>query len=60
MEPRFEKILDQQQGPWNKFSTGRKKWDDFNMDFLHPIGVAGSFPEKAILNYSATIIYGEK
>jgi ubiquinone/menaquinone biosynthesis C-methylase UbiE len=38
MEPRFEKIRDQQKDTWNRFSTGWKKWDDFNMDFLQPIG----------------------
>jgi ubiquinone/menaquinone biosynthesis C-methylase UbiE len=38
MEPRFEKIRDQQKDTWNQFSSGWKKWDDFNMDFLQPIG----------------------
>jgi len=38
MEQRLEQIREQQKESWNKFSSGWKKWDDLNMDFLNPIG----------------------
>ena len=40
MEPQLEAIRDQQKDSWNKFSGGWKKWNDFNMDFLKPMGDA--------------------
>jgi ubiquinone/menaquinone biosynthesis C-methylase UbiE len=40
MENQFEQIRDQQKQSWNKFSPGWKKWDDFNMRFLKPMGDA--------------------
>lgn len=33
-----EKIRDQQKEAWNRFSPGWRKWDDFNMAFLRPVG----------------------
>jgi ubiquinone/menaquinone biosynthesis C-methylase UbiE len=36
--PTAEEIRDQQKDLWNKFSPGWKKWDDFTMEFLRPIG----------------------
>jgi len=36
----FEQIREQQQQSWNKFSSGWKKWDNFNMHFLEPMGKA--------------------
>ncbi|WP_158799970.1 class I SAM-dependent methyltransferase [Pedobacter sp. L105] len=38
METRFEQIREQQKQSWNSFSSGWKKWDDFNMHFLLPMG----------------------
>ncbi|WP_214070347.1 class I SAM-dependent methyltransferase [Mucilaginibacter sp. dw_454] len=40
MESQLEKIREQQKQSWNKFSPGWKKWDEFNMAFLHPMGEA--------------------
>jgi ubiquinone/menaquinone biosynthesis C-methylase UbiE len=40
MENQFEQIRDQQKQSWNKFSPGWKKWDEFNMRFLKPMGDA--------------------
>ncbi|MDB5149518.1 MAG: Methyltransferase protein [Mucilaginibacter sp.] len=40
MENQFEQIRDQQKQSWNKFSSGWKKWDEFNMRFLKPMGDA--------------------
>jgi ubiquinone/menaquinone biosynthesis C-methylase UbiE len=40
MESQFEQIRDQQKQSWNKFSPGWKKWDEFNMRFLKPMGDA--------------------
>lgn len=31
-------IREQQRATWNKFSPGWKKWDDFTMSFLKPMG----------------------
>ena len=31
-------LREQQRNAWNTFSPGRKKWDEFFMGFLHPIG----------------------
>ncbi len=33
-------IRDQQKETWNKFSGGWRKWDEFNMNFLKPMGNA--------------------
>lgn len=38
--PTPEQIRDQQKDLWNKFSPGWKKWDDFTMEFLRPMGNA--------------------
>lgn len=38
MEPQLEQIREQQKETWNKFSPGWRKWDDFTMDFLKPMG----------------------
>src|SRR6185369_10459184 len=38
MEQQLEAIRDQQKETWNKFSPGWKKWDEFTMDFLKPMG----------------------
>ncbi len=40
METQFEQIREQQKNSWNKFSSGWKKWDYFNMGFLRPMGNA--------------------
>ncbi|QJW89861.1 class I SAM-dependent methyltransferase [Spirosoma taeanense] len=40
MEAQMEQIRDQQKETWNKFSPGWRKWDDFTMDFLRPMGDA--------------------
>lgn len=34
----MEQIREQQKETWNKFSPGWRKWDDFTMDFLKPMG----------------------
>lgn len=38
MEQQLNEIREQQKETWNKFSTGWKKWDDFTMNFLKPMG----------------------
>ena len=38
MEAELRQIRDQQKDSWNKFSPGWKKWDQFVMDWLKPIG----------------------
>src|SRR5829696_8680855 len=38
MEPQLTEIREQQKETWNKFSPGWKKWDDFTMNFLKPMG----------------------
>ena len=38
MEPQLEQIREQQKATWNKFSPGWRKWDDFTMEFLKPMG----------------------
>jgi ubiquinone/menaquinone biosynthesis C-methylase UbiE len=38
MTPAQEQIRDQQKAAWNKFSPGWRKWDDFTMAFLRPMG----------------------
>ncbi|MDQ4141264.1 MAG: methyltransferase domain-containing protein [Bacteroidota bacterium] len=38
MELALEQIRDQQKETWNKFSPGWRKWDDFTMDWLKPLG----------------------
>lgn len=38
MNPTFEQIRDHQKETWNKFSPGWKKWDEFTMAFLRPMG----------------------
>lgn len=40
METQLTTIRDQQKETWNKFSDGWKKWDDFTMTFLRPMGDA--------------------
>ena len=38
MEQQLTEIREQQKATWNKFSPGWKKWDDFTMKFLQPMG----------------------
>ena len=38
MEQQLTDIREQQKATWNKFSPGWKKWDDFTMKFLQPMG----------------------
>lgn len=38
MELQLEQIREQQKETWNKFSPGWRKWDDFTMEFLKPMG----------------------
>jgi len=38
--PELAVIRDQQQGAWNRFSPGWRKWDDFTMRFLDEQGAA--------------------
>ena len=38
MEAQLEQIREQQKESWNKFSPGWRKWDDFMMEFLKPMG----------------------
>lgn len=38
MEPQLAEIRDQQKNTWNRFSPGWRKWDDFTMHFLRPMG----------------------
>ena len=40
MESQLIEIREQQKESWNKFSPGWKKWDDFTMEFLRPMGEA--------------------
>jgi ubiquinone/menaquinone biosynthesis C-methylase UbiE len=40
METQLTEIREQQKETWNKFSPGWKKWDDFTMNFLKPMGDA--------------------
>ncbi len=40
MDTQLQAIRDQQKETWNKFSGGWKKWNDFNMNFLKPMGDA--------------------
>ncbi len=40
METQLIEIREQQKETWNKFSPGWKKWDDFTMNFLKPMGDA--------------------
>jgi ubiquinone/menaquinone biosynthesis C-methylase UbiE len=40
MKMQLEQIREQQKQSWNKFSPGWKKWNDFNMAFLRPMGDA--------------------
>lgn len=40
METQAEQIREQQKLIWNKFSPGWKKWDEFTMNFLKPMGDA--------------------
>lgn len=50
MNPSLEQIRDQQKETWNKFSPGWKKWDEFTMAFLRPMGdeiIAALQPSKA-------------
>lgn len=38
MEAQLEQIREQQKATWNKFSPGWKKWDEFTMNWLRPMG----------------------
>jgi ubiquinone/menaquinone biosynthesis C-methylase UbiE len=38
MEAQLEQIREQQKDTWNKFSSGWRKWDDFTMNWLRPMG----------------------
>ncbi|AYA35850.1 methyltransferase domain-containing protein [Hymenobacter oligotrophus] len=38
MEAQLEQIREQQKETWNKFSPGWRKWDDFTMNWLKPMG----------------------
>jgi ubiquinone/menaquinone biosynthesis C-methylase UbiE len=38
MEKELELIRDHQKESWSKFSSGWKKWDKINMDFIRPMG----------------------
>jgi ubiquinone/menaquinone biosynthesis C-methylase UbiE len=38
METHLREIREQQKESWNKFSSGWKKWDEFTMDWLKPMG----------------------
>jgi ubiquinone/menaquinone biosynthesis C-methylase UbiE len=38
MELQLEQIREQQKETWNKFSPGWRKWDDFTMNWLRPMG----------------------
>lgn len=40
MEALVEQIREQQKMAWNNFSPGWRKWDDFTMNFLRPMGDA--------------------
>lgn len=40
MEATLELIREQQKQSWNTFSPGWRKWDDFTMTFLRPMGTA--------------------
>lgn len=40
MEQQLTEIREQQKETWNKFSPGWKKWDEFTMNFLQPMGDA--------------------
>jgi ubiquinone/menaquinone biosynthesis C-methylase UbiE len=40
METQHEQIREQQKRLWNKVSPGWKKWDQFIMEFLRPMGAA--------------------
>ncbi|QNH61186.1 class I SAM-dependent methyltransferase [Hymenobacter sediminicola] len=38
MEAQLEQIREQQKETWNRFSAGWRKWDEFTMDWLRPMG----------------------
>jgi ubiquinone/menaquinone biosynthesis C-methylase UbiE len=40
METQLTEIREQQKQSWNNFSSGWKKWDEFTMHFLQPMGNA--------------------
>lgn len=40
METALERVRDQQQATWNKFSAGWKKWDDLVLAWITPVGNA--------------------
>lgn len=40
MDNQLQAIRDQQLESWNRFSGGWKKWNDFTMEFLKPMGDA--------------------
>ena len=38
MEAQLQQIREQQRESWNKFSSGWRKWDEFTMGWLRPMG----------------------
>jgi ubiquinone/menaquinone biosynthesis C-methylase UbiE len=38
MSNELKEIINQQRDSWNSFSSGWKKWDSVNMEFLKPVG----------------------
>lgn len=38
MEQQLLQIREQQKETWNNFSSGWRKWDDFTMEFMKPMG----------------------
>ena len=40
MNEQFQTISDEQKKTWNKVSDGWKKWNEFTMNFLKPMGDA--------------------
>ena len=65
MNPAAEQIRDQQKDVWNKFSPGWKKWDQFTMAFLKPMGdeIIATLKQpsgRVSLNFGARVISGTK
>ena len=40
MEAQLKEIREQQQATWNRFSAGWRKWDNFTMTWMQPMGEA--------------------
>ncbi|SMB98883.1 Methyltransferase type 11 [Hymenobacter roseosalivarius DSM 11622] len=58
MDTQLEQIREQQKATWNKFSPGWRKWDDFTMDWLKPMGdeiiqALGIKPTDTVLDIAA-------